>query len=85
MRRRYPSQRTKGDDVSEHHQTLTPTCPHCDHAMEFEEMTLNNQDLFTAAPKEESLCIQCPSCDQDYWIQGGYTPHYTSAVAEELL
>lgn len=70
------------------HQQLTPTCPHCAHAMNAEEMswsTTSDDDLFVAAPYENHVCVTCPACDLQYWVKGGYTPHYTSAFAEEDL
>jgi hypothetical protein len=42
-------------------------------------------DLFGAAPNEERLPDTCPVCNQEYWIQGGYAPKYTSAFSEEEL
>jgi hypothetical protein len=44
-----------------------------------------SEDLFGLAPDEGSAAITCPACDQEYWVKGGYQPHYTSALAEELL
>ena len=67
----------------------TPTCPHCGHAMDAEEMQYGpptcSEDLFALAPNEERAAITCPACDLEYWVKGGYQPHYTSALAEELL
>lgn len=68
------------------HKTPTPTCPHCGHAMTIDDMLDCQQpDLFALAPMEEKACITCPVCDLEYWVQGGYTTHYTTAFAEELL
>ena len=56
--------------------------------MNAEEMswsTTSDADLFAAAPYENHVCVTCPACDLQYWVRGGYTPHYTSAVAEEYL
>lgn len=67
----------------------TPTRPHCDHAMDNDEMLYGkptcDEDLFALAPDEGRAVITCPAYDQEYWVQGGYQPHYTSAPAEELL
>ena len=69
--------------------TPTPKCPHCGHAMDADEMCYGkptcDEDLFDLAASEGRTVIECPSCDMQYWVQGGYTPHYTSAFAEEDL
>lgn len=70
-------------------QQPTPTCPHCGHAMDIEEMQYGpptcSEGLFVLAPNEDTAAITCPACDLEYWVKGGYQPHYTSALAEELL
>ena len=70
-------------------ETPTPTCPHCGHQMSTDEMLYGkptcDEDLFALAPNEERSAIECPACDQGYWVQGGYRPHYTSAFAEDDL
>ncbi len=75
--------------MADHHRTPAPTCPHCDHEMSTDEMLYgeptSSADLFALAPDEAQAVIECPCCDQHYWVQGGYTPHYTSAFAEEDL
>lgn len=75
--------------MTSHFQQPTPTCPHCDHAMDTDEMQYGSptcsEDLFGLASDEGSAAITCPACDQEYWVKGGYRPHYTSALAEELL
>jgi uncharacterized protein with PIN domain len=43
------------------------------------------EDLFALAPAEDRAVIECPVCDKQYWVQGGYTPHYTSAASEDEL
>lgn len=70
------------------HQQPTPTCPHCGHVMDHDDMlsTVNpGVDLFALAPQEGTECITCPRCDQDFWVKGGYRPHYTTAFSEEEL
>ena len=63
-----------------------PTCPHCRHTMDIEDMqSCVDVDLFALAPAEDRTSIKCPACDLEYWVQGGYQPHYTSAFSEELL
>lgn len=66
-------------------QTKHPTCPHCGHELSHDEMHDATVDLYALAPDEGRECIECPVCDKEYWVQGGYVPHYTSAAAEELL
>ena len=75
-----------------HHPTFqqpTPTCPHCAHAMNVDEMIYGEPtceaDLFALAPEEGRTDIKCPACDEFYWVKGGFKPHYTSAYAEEDL
>ena len=72
-----------------HNNTLTPKCPHCGHEMNNDEMCYGKPtcevDLFALAPKEDRAVIECPACGQQYWVQGGYVPQYTSAFAEEGL
>lgn len=69
--------------------TPTPVCPHCGHAMDTDEMLYGRptceEDLFALAPNEGTAAIECPACDKHFWVQGGYTPHYTTAFSEEEL
>lgn len=77
------------------YQNPMPVCPHCGHALNIDELiaaevidgsgTGSGDDLFDLAVNEETAAIQCPVCDQQYWIKGGYRPHYTTAFAEEEL
>lgn len=66
-----------------------PTCPHCGHMMDADEMSYGrptcDTDLWALAPGEDRAVIECPACDKQYWVQGGYQPHYTSAFSEEDL
>lgn len=74
--------------MSEHHKKPTQVCPHCDHKLDYDDMLLdifNGVDLFALAPNEEIACIKCPACEQEFWVKGGYTPHYSTSLAEELL
>lgn len=76
--------------MSKEHPTLersTPTCPHCGYQMDSDDMlsTQKGIDVFAMAPNETTELLTCPSCDKKYWVQGGYYPIYTSAIAEELL
>lgn len=76
--------------TTDHHDTLEtprPVCPHCGHTFTIDDMidTVAKVDLFALAPKEEREAVTCPSCDLEFWVQGGYSPHYTSAFAEEDL
>jgi uncharacterized protein with PIN domain len=76
--------------MSKEHPTFerpTPTCPHCGYQMDSDDMlsTQKGIDVFAMAPNETTELLTCPSCDKEYWVQGGYYPTYTSAIAEELL
>lgn len=63
-----------------------PVCPHCGHAFTTDDMLdAGDVDLFALAPREDREAITCPSCDKEFWVKGGYEPHYTSAFAEEDL
>jgi uncharacterized protein with PIN domain len=44
-----------------------------------------DEDLFELAVNEDRAVIECPGCDKQYWVHGGYTPHYTSAFSEDEL
>jgi hypothetical protein len=66
----------------------SPTCPHCGYAMATDDMvdhTINHDDLFELAPNEGIAAVTCPQCGKEYAVQGGYRPHYTSAVSEDEL
>lgn len=82
--------------MSEHntYERLSPTCPHCGHAMTDDEMCSNSylkgsdgDDLWALAPHEGRTHVICPSlsCGKGYYVQGGYTPKYTSAIDEDEL
>lgn len=71
-----------------------PTCPHCGHEMDYEEMGSNTRfegsdgdDLWGLAPMEQLTKVVCPAilCGKPYFVQGGYTPKYTCAVTESEL
>ena len=64
-----------------------PTCPHCGYMMDTDDMysLTVGEDLFALAPDEGQTCVNCPRCDAEYWVKGGYMPHYTSAFSEEEL
>ncbi|MBS6362806.1 hypothetical protein [Burkholderia sp.] len=64
-----------------------PTCPHCGHEMDSDEMCAHHEDLFALAPDEGRAEIKCPDilCGKTYHVQGGYLPHYTSAIDEDEL
>lgn len=66
-------------------QTPTPTCPFCGYAMTSDDMVEADLDLFALAPDEGCETLTCPSCDLEFWVRGGYVPHYTSAPSEEHL
>lgn len=70
-------------------QRPAPTCPHCAHELDTDEMMYGAPtckiDLFALAPEEGITTVECPRCDMQYAVKGGYVPHYTSAFAEEQL
>jgi len=68
-------------------QRSRPTCPHCGHMMTTDEMVDydGDEDLFAMAPDEHTDSIECPRCKRDYWVRGGFKPHYTSAATEDEL
>ena len=75
----------------EQHETFqrrAPTCPHCGHELNDDEMQMSeasDADLYALPPNEEGAAITCPACDEEYWVEGGYAPYYTSAFAEDEL
>lgn len=71
----------------QHHRTPSPICPHCEHKFNSDEMTMDYHEicLFGLAHAEDRAAIKCPVCDQEFWIQGGWNPEYTSVLAEEDL
>lgn len=64
-----------------------PVCPHCEYKMTHDDMhsCCGDIDLYALAADEDREAVKCPSCDLEYWVAGGYTPHYTTAAAEEDL
>lgn len=74
-------------DASTTYRTPTPVCPHCGYAMDHEDMNSceSSEYLPDIAPTEQTASAQCPICEANFWIRGGYTPHYTTAFAEEEL
>ena len=63
-----------------------PRCPYCGHEMDIDDMlACPDADLFRITTDEESACINCPSCDAEFWVAGGYTPHYHCAKTEDEL
>lgn len=60
-------------------------CPHCLHKFDKDDMDSCSVDLLDLAHSEGTAEIECPICDQEFVVRGGYTPHYSSAFAQELL
>lgn len=82
--------------MTEHstYERSAPTCPHCGHEMNDDEMCSNaylpgsdGDDLWALPTREERTYVICPSliCRKGYFVQGGYTPKYTSAIDEDEL
>ena len=66
--------------------TQTPVCPHCGHVYTTDDILQNDLvDIYGIAHAEGLAVIECPSCDQEFWVKGGYKPHFATAVSEELL
>lgn len=67
--------------------TLSPVCPHCHHELTDDEMNANPTDLWALAPGEDRAEVTCPDvmCGKTYHVQGGYVPHYTTAIDEDDL
>lgn len=53
--------------------------------MDHDDMVDAAEDVFAAAVNEQRLPVTCLLCDAQYWLQGGYSPHYTTAFSEEEL
>ena len=71
---------------TECHQQPTPRCPACFHSMTTDDMlSRHDDDLFAVAPNEHQVEIECPSCGVTFHCQGGYVPHYTTALDEDDL
>ncbi len=71
--------------MAETYQTLMPVCPHCGHEYDVDDMHACTEDLWALAPDEGCADIQCPACQGKFHVQGGYRPHYTTAVSEDDL
>ena len=67
------------------HEKPFPVCPNCGHIFVTDEMFGHDVDMFALAPNEDSTCIDCPVCDKEFAVRGGYNPHYTSAFTEDEL
>lgn len=79
------SDRTKDQQFSTHEQ-IRPVCPHCGYMIDELDMPdIADFDIYALAPEEDTNVIECPQCDKEYWVRGGYNPHYTTAFAEEQL
>lgn len=68
-----------------HYAKSAVTCPHCDHEYTSDEMNECQTDLWALAPREEIVDLECPVCDKEFFVKGGYRPEYTTVIAEELL
>jgi len=66
------------------YQQPTPTCPHCGYAMTDDDMVIEPEhDLVELAINGDKTTIWCLSCGQQYALQGGYYPRYTSDFCAE--
>jgi uncharacterized protein YbaR (Trm112 family) len=62
-----------------------PICPACKHALTVDEMNSHREDLWALATDETRTEIECPACGVTYHCQGGYSPHYDTALNEDEL
>lgn len=71
----------------ETHEQPAPTCPGCGYALDSDDMNSDfaDDDLWALAPNEGRTSVQCPQCDNSYWVQGGYKPTYTTSFDEDSL
>ena len=70
------------------YRTLRPMCPNkdCHHILLETEMEgTDGEDLFALAPEEGRAEVICPTCGMTYWVEGGYTPEYTTALDPDDL
>ena len=66
--------------------TPTPVCPHCGHVYTTDDILQDDLvDIYGIAHCEGIAAIECPICDQEFVIKGGWKPTFSSAFAEELL
>ena len=74
-------------DKHETFETARPKCPHCGYELDDDDMLggMSDEDLYALAPGEGSAVVKCPQCDNEYAVQGGYRPHYTSAFSLDEL
>ncbi len=68
-----------------HHKTAAVTCPHCNHVFTDDDCHRCDTDIWALAPDEETAELQCPSCQQQFWVQGGFRPQYTTAISKDDL
>jgi uncharacterized protein YbaR (Trm112 family) len=71
--------------VIEHELTALPVCPTCGHMLTDDEIHSSGVDVWALAPDEGRDELDCPACDQHYYIHGGYRPQYTTAIDEDEL
>jgi hypothetical protein len=81
-------------DFYDHYKQPHIICPHCRHEMTDDEMGANRyeegsdgDDLWALVPEERRTKVVCPSvfCGKPYFVQGGYTPTYTTAATEDEI
>lgn len=60
-------------------------CPHCSHQYTDDEMRECEIDLLDIAIQEATAVLECPICDKEFFVKGGFQPQYTTAFAKELF
>lgn len=68
-----------------HYEKTTVVCPHCNIDFGVDEMLSSDIDLYALAPNEEHAEIECPYCDKEFVVHGGYIPTYTTAFSHEEI
>ena len=63
----------------------TVVCPHCKHRYTSDELneSCGDVDIWEVAHGEDTAELECPVCDQHFWVQGTYLPRWSTAFAEE--
>lgn len=67
------------------HNLASIVCPHCGYTHDAQDMESMPFDPWALAPNEGREALKCFQCDREFWVQGGYTPQYSTAVCEEEL
>lgn len=72
-------------NIMAHIEKAAIICPHCNYAYDLDDMSSCDEDLFAIAPNEAEAKLECIQCEQEFIVQGGYKPFYSTAFASEEL